>query len=109
MSISNDSGAITPGGRFERMEAALVRIEEQLDQKADMKTLERHGQLIERLDSRMDSVEQWKRDREQEAEFVERQHIRRLTKGQKIVAGVASAALFIATFLGPYLGNHLHL
>lgn len=52
-----DSGALSSQGRFERMEQALMRIEQKLDKKADsedLKELERrvtrHGQEIDTLE-----------------------------------------------------------
>ena len=49
-----DTGAITARGRFERMEQALVRIEDKLDTKADeveVAVLAKQVQSLERIDS----------------------------------------------------------
>lgn len=50
----DDSGSITPSGRFARMESSLQRIEDKLDTKAEhaeIKLLEQRVTSLERIDS----------------------------------------------------------
>ena len=54
-----DSGALSPAGRFARMEAALERIESKLDSKADhrlLMDLEVRIGVLERTDSNEEAV-----------------------------------------------------
>ena len=51
---AHDDASISPRGRFERMEAALSRIEDKLDTKAEQSAhviLERQVSALERIDS----------------------------------------------------------
>lgn len=54
MTEHDDSGGITPSGRFARMESSLQRIEDKLDSKAEaaeIKVLEQRVTSLERIDS----------------------------------------------------------